>query len=208
MFYNKRINMKKNKDAYQFKSLSELLFLFDSEFQRFVYILKNEALDELEEEEEDGNNIQCCKDETCEDEACDDEDDIEDDEDEEEEEGECDAAEYALHFLAIRMFIIFQGIVEEIYKKKNNKEEMDMPFEQVMVFLKEQELVKTEDDEKVILILSSLAYESIYSLQSKDNELNFHSNDGKLTIYLPLSILISSVQDLNKISQKIKSKYA
>jgi hypothetical protein len=190
------------------KKITDLIDIFDSDFKRFKYIVKNEALDELveEEEEEEKENddfVSCCENKGCKNETNDEEEDDDEYEEEEEEEGECDSSEYALHFLAFRMFSLFQSISELLFLSKNINFKGDIEFENIFEFLKKEKIIRNEEEEKTIIIISTFCYESINGIMFNE-ENHLHSNDNKMEILFPLVALIVSIENLSKIVQRIK----
>jgi hypothetical protein len=190
----------------KYRKITDLIAIFESDFKRFKYIVKNEALDELIEEEEEENDdfVSCCEDKGCKNETNHEEEDDDEYEEEEEEEGECDSSEYALHFLAFRMFSVFQSIVELLFINKNSNFKEILDFEIIFEFLKKEKILKNEEEERAILILSTFYYESINGIMF-DEKNNLHSNDNKMEMLLPLAVLIVSIENLFKIVQKIKA---
>lgn len=206
------------------KSQEELKELFKVTFGLYKSVIEEELCDELESYEEgdicDDTRNESGAEEGCFEEASEKEDEIDYEEDidkEEHDEQEVTeevsfdvATEYAALFLVVRLYKIFEHVLLRAYILEHNlfavKTIDEIDFEKVIVFLKKNKIMVSDDEENGIYFLQLLVNsveEQFLFKSSGAFEDSLLSDDMYLSCDIDQATVYQTVANLSRIMQRL-----
>ncbi len=205
------------------RSQQELKELFHATLGLYKSVIEEELCDELESYEEGdicddsrdetGTQEDCFKKKSEEKNACHNEEDIDQEEHEEEvtEETSVDVAtEYAALFLVIRLYKIFEHVLLRTYILENNLFDIhavhDIDFEKVILFLKKNKILVTDEEESAIYFLQLLVNATEEKFLFKPSgafEDSLLSDDDYLFCDVDQGTIYQTVANLSRIMERL-----
>ena len=204
------------------RSQQELKELFHATFGLYKSVIEEELCDELEyyeegdicddSRDETGTQEDCFKKKSEEKNACHNEKDIDQEEHEEvAEETSVDVAtEYAALFLVIRLYKIFEHVLLRTYILENNLFDIhsvhDIDFEKVILFLKKNKILVTDEEESAIYFLQLLVNATEEKFLFKPSgafEDSLLSDDDYLFCDVDQGTIYQTVANLSRIMERL-----